>query len=414
MPSSTYRVGAFLAAARALGVEVVIGSDRQQALAGAMGDNFLLVPLDDPLQAARSIAVRATRLALDAVIAIDDQSVAAAAHAAALLGLPRHNPPSAAEATRDKATMRSLLAASGVPQPRHLLVGTEPGDAMRAAATIGLPVVLKPVALSGSRGVIRLDSLDAAEDVAEQVRRIAADGGPILIEEYVDGPEVAVEGLLIGGILHVLAIFDKPAPLVGPYFEETVYVTPSRLEASILDRITAVTAEAAKALGLVEGPVHAELRLAEGGNDVRLIEVAARTIGGRCAKALTFQGGRTLEEIVLAHALGFDFAAGALELEEGASGVMMLPIPATGVLARVDGLDDAATVPGIAALEMTAVVGRVIRALPEGDRYLGFIFAAGPSPADVEAALADAYRRLRIIIEPVVPAAGGEPGTVTT
>jgi biotin carboxylase len=400
VPTETYRAGAFLAAASALGAGVVVGSERQQALAGTMGENFVLVPLDDPAEAARVIAAHAEHAPLDAIVALDDQGVVAAAHAASLLGLARHNPPAAVEATRDKATMRSLLARAGVPQPRYLLAS----DAARAAEEIGVPVVLKPLALSASRGVIRVDSLDSVEEVAARVRLIAGNDGPILVEEYLDGPEVALEGLLADGVLRVLAVFDKPEPLTGPYFEETVYVTPSRLGTSLLARIAEVAGQAAAALGLVEGPVHAELRLVSGGDgidggDVRLIEVAARTIGGRCAKALSFAEGRSLEELVIARALGIDLGPGAFSLAEGAFGVMMLPIPVTGVLSAVECVDEAAAIPGVTGVEITATVGREIRALPEGDRYLGFIFAAAATPADVEAALGAAYRALRIVID---------------
>jgi biotin carboxylase len=431
VPTSTYRAAAFLSAASQLGVDVVVGSDRQQALAGTMGESFVLVPLDDPAEATRTIVEHAAKTPLDAVVAIDDQGVVAAARASAALGL-RHNPPHAAEATRDKALLRSVLATGGVPQPRHLVAGSRPGEVELAAAQVGVPVVLKPLTLSGSRGVIKVDSLDDVEETARRVREIAfgaassseRDGRDpteneqrILVEEYLDGPEVAVEGLLTAGELHFLAIFDKPEPLTGPYFEETMYVTPSRFEGTPLGaRLRTVTEKAVHSLGLVEGPVHAELRLSKGGGDdtgpdeVRLIEVAARTIGGRCAKAVSLASGRTLEEVVLARALGIELGPDALERGPDATGVMMIPIPATGVLKDVDGVDRAGAVAGVTGIEITATIGREIRALPEGDRYLGFIFASGPSPAEVVEALSTAHGELRIEIDGSEPA----PDTVTS
>jgi biotin carboxylase len=430
VPTSTYRATPFLAAAARLGFEVVVGSDRQQALAGTMGDSFVLVPLDDPAEATVRITEHAARNPLDAVVAIDDQGVVVAARASAALGL-RHNPPSAAEATRDKGLLRSVLAAAGVPQPRHLVAGSRPGEVELAASRIGLPVVLKPLTLSGSRGVIKVDSLDDVEPTAQRVRDIAHGGRSrssvgdgttdverrILVEEYLDGPEVAVEGLLTGGDLHFLAVFDKPEPLVGPYFEETIYVTPSGFEGSPIGaRLRTVTEQAVRALGLVEGPVHAELRLSEDGDqgtgtdDVRLIEVAARTIGGRCAKAVSLASGRTLEEVVLAEALGIELGPGALERGHDSTGVMMIPIPATGVLKEVDGVERAGAVAGVTGVEITATIGREIRALPEGDRYLGFIFASGKTPADVAESLSEAHRELRIVIDGSQAAAD----TVTT
>lgn len=379
-----------------------------------MGDSFVLVPLDDPVAAQGVILDHATRAPLDAIVAIDDQGVVAAARAAEALGL-RHNPPHAVAATRDKALMRSVLAAAGVPQPRHLVAGPAPGEVELAAHQLGMPVVLKPLALSGSRGVIRVDSFDEVEMTAERVLDIAFgpgrrdEGKRILVEEYLDGPEVAVEGLLMDGELHVLAIFDKPEPLTGPYFEESIYVTPSVFEGTPVGiQLRAVTADAVRAIGLAEGPIHAELRIVGGAAEssraaeaaeVRLIEVAARTIGGRCAKALDFASGRALEEIVLARALGIELGAGALERSELSTGVMMIPIPATGVLKEVEGVDRAGAVVGVTGVEITATIGREIRALPEGDRYLGFIFAAGRTPDDVVESLSSAHRELRIVID---------------
>jgi hypothetical protein len=226
-----------------------------------------------------------------------------------------------------------------------------------------------------------------------RVRAIAP--GPVLVEEYVPGVEVAVEGLLRGGELELLAVFDKPDPLVGPYFEETIYVTPSRLDGATLARVGDVAARACAAIGLVEGPVHAELRI--DGARVWVIEVAARSIGGLCARALRFGAGIALEEVILRHALGMPLDG--LTREHAASGVMMLPIPHAGVLRAVDGQGAARAVPGVTGVEITVPRGRRVVPLPEGDRYLGFVFARGETPADVEGALRIAYDALEIHID---------------
>jgi hypothetical protein len=236
--------------------------------------------------------------------------------------------------------------------------------------------------------------------------------GPLLVEEYVPGAEVAVEGLLSGGDLEVLAVFDKPDPLVGPYFEETIYVTPSRLPPDRLARVHALTADAVTALGLTEGPVHAELRLGEpapgGGEDgARVLEVAARTIGGLCARTLRFGAGIALEELVLRHALGLP--TDGLTREPAASGVMMLPIPRAGVLVGVRGQDAARAVPGVVGLEITINPGRPVRPLPEGDRYLGFVFARGATPAEVEDSLRRAHATLDVVIDDAPDGTGDEP-----
>ena len=264
LPSATYRAPDFLAAARELGVVVTVASERRAAMSAAMGERALTLRLSDPAVAAEQIAERARETPFAAVVGVDDQGVMAAALGAERLGLP-HNPPAAVARTRDKAAMRRALAEAGVPQPRFALLPCG-ADVAAVAREVGLPCVVKPLGLSGSRGVIRADDAEQARSTAERVRGILAaaqepPGAPLLLESYLPGVEVAIEGLLRGGRLEVLAVFDKPDPLEGPYFEETLYVTPSRLPTAVLAEVESVTARAARALGLREGPIHAELRV---------------------------------------------------------------------------------------------------------------------------------------------------------
>ena len=385
LPTASYRAADFITAARHLGVEVVVGSEQPQALADSMGDRSVLVPLDDRDAAIDAIAALHQRSPLDAVVAVDDQGVLIAALAAARLGLP-HNPFDAVAATRDKAAMRHAFAAAGVPQPRFEVAEREP------TGSVGFPCVIKPLSLSASRGVIRADDPVAAAIAAARVRAMV--DGPLVVEEYVPGVEVAVEGLLRAGRLEVLAVFDKPDPLEGPYFEETIYVTPSRLAPELLAAIERVAADAAAALGLVEGPVHAELRI--DADRVVMLELAARSIGGRCSRALRFGAGISLEEVVLRHALGLPLTD--LRREAAAAGVMMIPIPGAGTLEAVHGRDACRAVPGVVGLEITIAPGRPVQPLPEGDRYLGFIIARGTTPDAVEGALRAGHACLDIVI----------------
>jgi biotin carboxylase len=398
LPTSTYRAPDFVRAATRLGVEVVVGSEEPPALTVGTTERAVVVPLDQPDAAADAIVALDDRDGVDAVVAVDDRGVLAAAAAGERLGFP-HNPPDAVAAARDKAAMRRALAAAEVPQPAFSLVSDGEGvdGELPDPRTLALPWVLKPTDRSGSQGVIRADTVEAAEVAAARIRAVCGDG-PLLVERYVPGDEVAVEGLLRAGELTVLAVFDKPDPLVGPYFEETIYVTPSRHDAAVLARVEDVTARACTALGLVEGPVHAELRLERAGQDerVHVIEVAARSIGGLCARTLRFGAGIALEELVLRHALGMPLDG--LAREPDASGVMMLPIPAAGTLRAVDEQDAARAVPGVTGLEITIPRGRRVVPLPEGDRYLGFVFARGETPADVERALRAAHAALEIKI----------------
>ena len=405
-PKTTYQAEDFLAAAKRAGAEVVIGSDRCHEIAKLWptGEEpyYKAVPIDfrHPKKAVEQMRV----LAPQAIIPTDDQTSELAARASAVLGLPA-NPPEAAAAARNKKLSRQLLSAANVAVPRWRAFPIE-SDPM--TIDVGFPCVVKPLFLSMSRGVIRANN---REELAAAWARTAAlvktpelrakapeAANELLVEEFVEGVEVALEGMLMGGTFHPLALFDKPDPLDGPFFEETLYVTPSRLPESTQLAIANVAATGAAALGLREGPVHAELRVSTCGAPV-VVEIAARSIGGLCSRTLRFGAGLSLEDLILAHALGHPVTQ---PRESAASGVMMLPIPRRGVLREVRGTEAAAKVPGIASVHITAPLGHEVIPLPEGASYLGFIFARGRTPAEVEAALRHAHARLEIDITPVL------------
>ena len=402
LPTTTYRTEAFVDAASKLGVELVCASERPSALQELAPEALVTLDFRDPVASAETVARFARRRPIDAVVAVDDLTTVVAAAISERLGL-KANSLSAARAARDKHTMRRCLASAGVPVPRFRLVKLA-GDPGALAEGVEYPCVLKPLMLSASRGVIRAN--DAREFVTA-FRRIAAilehaASAPadearqaLLVEEFVPGREVALEGLLVGGTLHVLALFDKPDPLDGPFFEETIYVTPSRLSKTGQDRIAAVTRDACSALGLTEGPIHAELRVNERGPFV--LEVAARSIGGLCARTLRFGTGLSLEELILCHALGRPLES--LERERQSAGVMMIPIPRAGRLTAVRGTEEAAAVDAIEEVAITMHPGQAVVPLPEGWQYLGFIFARGETPAAVEEALREAHTRLHFDIE---------------
>lgn len=404
IPSATYRAPDFMEAAGKLDVQVVVGSDQRQALEEIMPGRSLAVDMAHPERGAEQIAAFAGRYPLDTIVPVDDGGTLVAALAAARLGLP-HNPFPAVQATRDKHLLRHRLAESGVPSPPYRLVDLE-RDPAQLAAELFYPCVLKPLALSGSRGVMRAN--DAGEFIAafQRLRAllalpdVAAECGEAarqaLVEGYIPGEEVALEGLLSDGRLHTLALFDKPDPLVGPFFEETIYVTPSRLSAARQAEVAEVSARAAHALGLRDGPLHAELRLNEQG--AWPVDIAARSIGGLCSRTLSFGTGMSLEELILRHATGATIPS--FQREGSASGVMMIPIPARGVLREVEGITEAEAVPGVVSVTISILRGQEVLPLPEGSEYLGFIFAKGEQPAQVEAALRQAHALLRFTIEP--------------
>jgi biotin carboxylase len=416
MTTTTYRAGAFLEAARRLGVPVVVGSDRPQVLESANPAGHLTLDFLAPENAAHAIVEFARRYPIRAVIAADDDGAILAAMAAAALRLTQ-NSVDAVAAARDKHRMREVLAAAGVPSPHAALFSLD-DDPRDLAGRVNFPCVVKPLFLSASRGVIRANDPDefvlAFDRLAGILGRpeVAAQGGSlarqILVETYIPGAEVAVEGLLSRGKLRVLAIFDKPDPMEGPFFEETIYATPSRLQESVQQSIVACTAQAVAALGLTHGPIHAELRVNDRGPWI--LEVAPRSIGGLCSRALRFGEGISLEELILRHAIGLE--VDSISRERQAAGVMMIPIPQSGVLRAVRGQEEARAVPGIEEVRLTIPLGEAVVPLPEGSRYLGFIFARAETPAEVEAALREAHSRLTFLIRPPEdPPQGGSAGS---
>ena len=399
-----YRAAAFTRAAARLDLPVLPAFDLPDALDNRWGAEL---PLDfgKPDEAVDRIVAHAAEHPVAAILSLDDSAALIAAKASAALGFP-HNDPDAAEAARDKLKMRRAFAAGGVPVPafRGFRLDADPGTLARGSGPVGFPCVVKPTMLNGSRGVIRANDPGQLAAAFTRTRDLllteavdpATEG--IIVEGYLPGVEVALEGLLTDGGLTVLALFDKPDPLEGPYFEETIYVTPSRLTESVQREIAAMTERAAAAVGLRHGPVHAELRINDDG--VWPIELAGRSIGGLCSTILEFGTGMSLEELILSHAVG-GLEEGT-EPKGGASGVIMIPIPKRGLLRAVEGQEAALAVPGITGLEITAKLNYPIVPLPEGASYLGFIFAHAETPAEAEAALRTAHAALDIRIDPML------------
>ncbi len=398
-PHGSYRTAPFLEAAAAQGVEVLIASQSRHSLVSA-GARGLHVDFADSENAVRLLLEEARHHPFTAVIGTDDSSTELASQVCQAMGL-RHNAAEAVRVARRKDLARARLAQSGVPVPWHRRVDLERPLAPQLDG-IPYPCVLKPVALAASRGVIRADDPQGLRKALTRIGAIIQDAPNreercyVLVEQFIPGSEVAVEGLLTDGRLQVLAVFDKPDPLDGPFFEETYYVTPSRLSAAVQNLLRQRLDEACRAYGLREGPVHAECRVNEQG--IWILEVAARTIGGLCGRLLRFGTGRSLEQLVLDHALG---NVTDIRSQEGSAGVLMIPIPQAGILRRVEGVLAASRVPFIEDVVIDVREGYELVPLPEGSNYLGFIFARAPGPAAAEAALRAAHACLNVVVAPL-------------
>lgn len=403
LPTTTYRTEAFVSAALKLGVDLTVASERPSTFEHAEPEKLLTLDFGHLERAVARARAFHARHPISGVFGVDDRTAVAAAAIAEALELPT-SPIAGVQAAGDKYRQRCLLQEAGVPVPRFEIfhVAIDPASSAQRSA---YPCVLKPLHLSASRGVIRVNDENEFVVAFHRLKRILAEaeqvthGAPprFLVEQYVPGPEFALEGLVRGGRLEVLALFDKPDPLEGPYFAETIYTTPSREPPEVQDALVRCAQGAVTALGLSRGPVHAELRYNEQG--AWLIELAARPIGGKCGQVLQFgeRGETTLEELHLAHAL--ERRTDVPPLAPGAHGVMMLPIPKAGVLRDVKGVERALAVPRISDVAVTIPRGERVRPLPEDARYLGFIFARAETPEEVEAALREAWGALGIEID---------------
>jgi biotin carboxylase len=424
-----YQTRSFGEAAERLGVQLVFATDRCQVLDDPWRDRAIPIHFHDEPSSVAAIVDMARQYPIDGVLVVGDRPTVIAARVCESLGLPGH-PPEAAAIARNKERMRECLRAAGLAVPAFIRASMTSNPA-GLANRISFPCVLKPVALSGSRGVMRVDTVQELVDAFGRLRALLEspdiraernDAHQIaLIEGFIPGREYAVEALQHHGDLKVLAIFDKPDPLEGPFFEETIYVTPSLAPPAVQEDIVRAVRSAAEAIGLCHGPIHAECRVNEAG--VFVLEVAARPIGGLCARSLQFTCGSrilnlettsneesesetprsliALEELLLRHAIGE--APMRYARESPAAGVMMIPIPRRGVLRHIEGVDAAREVPGIVDLRITAKRDQMLVPLPEGASYLGFIFARAPTPGAVERALRSAHAQLTFAIDPEFP-----------
>jgi len=383
-----YQTSMFSDAAERAGIDLVLATDRCHVLEDPWGDHAIAIKFDHPAEAAEALGAAGD---FDGIVAVGDRPAFVASVIAAKLGLKFH-PPAAVATCRDKFAARERFRDSGllVPDFYRVPMSESPAEARF------YPCVLKPLGLSASRGVIRANN---DLEFTAAFRRIQAlleheqTNDFIQVESFIEGREFALEGMVAGGRLEILALFDKPDPLDGPFFEETIYVTPSREPANVQTAIAGTTSRAIAALGLTDGPIHAEMRVNERG--VWMLEVAARPIGGLCAKAIP-----GLEELILRQAAGDD---ARLLMSGGASGVMMIPIPREGVFSHVQGLEQAEAVNGIVDVIITAKQGHKIVPLPEGSSYLGFLFARAATPAAAELALRTAHEKLDFEILAALP-----------
>lgn len=406
-----YQARAFDEAARRAGVTLRIVSDRCDQLEDPWGNDAIPARFDrNPALVAPVLAALAGT-PVDGVLAVGDRPAWLAAHIAEAHGLPWHRPDAVAAAT-NKLLARGRLLAAGLPVPWFVSVPARGDEDLDRLTRVRFPCIVKPVGLSASRGVMRADSLPELMAARERLAALLArpdvrsaastDDETLIVEGFVPGQEFALDGVLESGSLRVFALFEKPDPLDGPFFEETIYVTPARLAPARQHVIAGHIARAALALGLHHGPIHGECRV--DGDDIVVLEVAPRPIGGLCARAIPVvapdRSTCSLEDVLLAHALGQPldhYGHQAL-----ASGVLMVPVPVSGRFREVEGVEAVRAMPWVTGVEITARPGTMLEALPEGGTYPGFVFAQGAQPDDVIATLRAASRRLRLVVDRAV------------
>jgi len=397
-PSGSYRIAAYTRAAHELGMPILVVSNSAHSLVSQVASG-ITVDFSRPEQAYAEIVAAIGDLQVACVLATDDSCVALCSRIAAFLGL-RQNSTDAALLTQRKDLARDALSAAGCNTPAYQRI--EIASASPAGLTVDYPLVLKPLGLSASRGVIRANNDAEYMTAVARIDAILEATGQqgilreqILLESYIDGAEYAIEGFMVDGQFRLLTIFDKPEPLTGPYFEETYYLTPSLLETRQKSALIEEVARCCAAYGLAQGPVHAEARLSTSGPV--LLELAARTIGGQCGQLIEFSLQCKLEELVIQGMCGLTPATAAVA---ESAGVLMIPITDSGILKRVEGLTAALQTEHVRDIEIHINPGYELIPLPEGASYLGFIFAQAPDYQQTYTALKSAYSKLRFVTQP--------------
>ena len=404
-PERSYRTGAFVLAAQKLGIELVVASFGEACLATRYGG--LALNRESQTEALDTISRAVSGNRFSAILASDDETVALAGMASERNGLPG-NPADAIKALTSKIHFRRFCESTDILGPGFMALDSEKLD-RGAPPGVRYPCVAKPARLSASRGVMRCDNPGDLDQALKRIHRLLYSEGKlgkdaVLVEDYIDGFEYAVDGLVNQGSLQVLAIFEKPDPMLGPFFEETIYLTPARLSHRVSDQVIKSLEILCRKLGIVEGALHAELRINSSG--VWFLAIAGRTVGGRCGRILEFHTGCSLEELVLANSVRLPVIAGQ---SSGSCGVMMIPVAQGGVLRRVEGISTARHVRNIVDVEIDIREGQILVPWPEGCAYPGFIFARGRTVADVERALRAAHRCLNFVLAPQWPITTGPP-----
>lgn len=398
-PANSYRIAPYLKAALNLGLKVLVASNSKYSLVPEIA---LGVTVDFNNQSeAQSLILKAIKdLRIQCVLATDDSCVSLSSHIAQHLGLA-HNQPSATKLTSRKDLARKATQIAGRNTPEFNIINLH--QASQFSRSINYPVVIKPLNLSASKGVIRANDPEQFIAACLTINTILSrsnvtgfERDNVLVETYLEGPEFAIDGILIDGDFHLLAIFDKPEPLTGPYFEETYYLTPSQLTQSHQAALIEEVARSCDAYNLKQGPIHAEARITK--NGIFLIELAARTIGGQCGQLIEFSLQQKLEEVIIRGLCG---EPPNLPPKPTPAGVLMIPVETAGILKRVEGLTAAMQVEFIQDIEIHIQEGYELLPLPEGSSYLGFIFAQAPTQGQAFNALKKAHQMLRFVTQPI-------------
>ena len=392
-------------AATKLDLKVLVITDKSQVFSEYYPEKVITMNFEHWEEGLENIREWSERYDLKAVIGVDEESIILAAKLSESLCI-EHNSLESVKLTKNKYLMRRELKKSGLKSPwfKRFSIDEKPKDIF---TELRLPCVLKPTFLSASQGVLRVNSFkdfvkgfELLSDLLTEMK-VKKRGGDqvkwILVEEYIPGKEVSIEGIVNEGKLKDLAIFDKPEPLEGPIFQETILITPSILDEHLEFSLLETAQIALKALGIRKGPVHIELRINDKGNYI--LECAARSIGGLCSKVLEFKGGMSLEELILRSALGRNVEK--TQLIDKAKGVMMMPTEKRGILREIHGIKAALAVKGITDVQITIKPGEMLEPLPKGDRYLGFLFAEGKDQDTVKIALQEAWLKIKVVLDKI-------------
>jgi hypothetical protein len=379
IPEKSYKSNDFVVAAKRLKIPFSIITDSQQ-VSERLSDNIIVYNFQKDI----SLEILEKLKNITHILPVDHSSLEFAAKLRDLLSATGNSYVSVMNAM-DKYKSRTIFNDVTEVKIKNAYIN-DPKDLITFMSKINIGV-LKPTRGTASNKVIKVTQQNMDQLLIQNIIK-DCDENELIIEEFIEGDEYAFEGILIDSKLSKFVVFEKPLAFVEPYFEESIYITPSNLSNEIIESVHKRLQKACQKLGLTNGPIHAEFKISN--NEVFLIEINPRMIGGLCSRCLSFGlFKQSLEELIL-----LSFSTGKfkkVELLSNYVGVLMLPVPKSGKFISINH-NEIMKIENVSSVDITVSKNTLLQMPPNGERYLGFVFSQGENKSVVMRALESAIK----------------------